>query len=308
MDFRGSLAVEFYSEDHVAIITTANEGPEGQLTELLLFCLFAMRQLVNLGVGSPAANAVADALRQIGGNFYGFLARQYGPQLVEVRGPAAKRFYATMIYTAWPLSFQMKASGFGLLARNVDRYAGASVIGLVRHLAMKRRKDCAFLAGLRKAASGCAILYQKGEVSLTSQVTAALALARSAHEEIMAVDAATPLVDDEDRAREAGAEVTVQDLIDTLTSMPKTLEFWSLDQATRMVFHRMVQEQTAIFCDGRPSSPIAGEQELSSDIGKAVYDGYIIGRRLWGTHNEPISFSAAEAESAGQRAANAEGT
>lgn len=98
----------------------------------------------------------------------------------------------------------------------------------------------------------------------------------------------------EEQLRQAGSKLSVQDIVNTFESVPSTLNFENLDQATRMVFHRVAQEQGDIFRTACPPSALPDNRTLSLEIGKSLFDGYTIGRRLFGTHASRVSFSENE--------------
>lgn len=329
MNISANLEIHFHEQQLGSIFLETSGGPDEQLGEVMLLCSLALRQMVNLG-NHPVSHMLAEMLMRSESHLAELAHHDVadGVRLAKYPGvPGRKRFLAKLTCTDERLNFQMKAKGFGWLAAGVGYYAPQSVMLLLRYLSQKRITDRPFLACLGAAAASCGRAFLVGRVNLANQSELAAAAVMSSalvggrdvtpadrsaglrverQRAAATVDrmqiafddstAITAAAHEEDDAREAGSEVTVQDFIDTFSDVPKMLEFWNLDQATRMVFHRLVQEQTAIFCDGQPSSPIAAQQELSTDIGKAVFDGYTLGRRLWGTHDKPISFSAGETD------------
>ena len=179
MDIRGALAIHFYEEDRASITATVNESEDTKLGEILLFCLFALRQIFNFDSSSQAALSIADAVGNFGSDLGGFLGRAFieGPTLVENQGPGAKRFLAEMACRDDSFNFQMKAKGFGFLARRVDVYAWNSVVGLLRYLAQRRRDDGVYLAALGIAAVGVRAAFRQGEVTGWTQGQVAMSLA-----------------------------------------------------------------------------------------------------------------------------------
>lgn len=295
MDIRTSVTVHFFGE-HQASVTSQNNGEESELSDYLVLCFFAIRQLVSLGVGSVASDATGNSLSQIAASFGEFLAGRYGPELIDSPESGKRQFVATLTHVGGRPDFQLRTRGFGFFALHMDRYARASVIALMRHFALKRRGSTAFLKGLQRVAAGCSALYRAGELGITSQAGPAIALAMAALDDFVGALAPTPTHNEELEARKAGANLTAQDLVATFASLPKHLEVGNLDTATRAVLFSIVHQQSAILWSSQPVPLPQPEDEFLGEVGRAVLDGYIIGRRLWANHLEPIRLSTGETE------------
>lgn len=174
------LSIDFYDEDTAAVrvSSSATHDQERQL-ELLLFCLFAARQLVNLGdevswqldEALKAVDSSPDRLLELADQGLGSLS------IVPHPGDAGnKRFAASLscgpsfdlgpfnpadegeeIWIGrardWAISFEMAPHGFGLLGRGVNYYAPTSVLVLLTDLAQRRQDDIDFIERLAYSAS-----------------------------------------------------------------------------------------------------------------------------------------------------------
>lgn len=80
--------------------------------------------------------------------------------------------------------------------------------------------------------------------------------------------------------------------MDAIGTAGAHLAFATLDRAARMVFDYLVREKETILREELPQlGCFADEARVRSEIGKHVYDGFIVGRTLLGTHKIRLQFS-----------------
>lgn len=91
--------------------------------------------------------------------------------------------------------------------------------------------------------------------------------------------------------RRLGKSITSQDLIDVNSSGGSGIEFASLDRATRIVFDRRVKAQAKLLALAWPAAVQDNPRGLLFTVGGHVFAGFIMGRRLFNTHNSMVEFS-----------------
>ncbi len=172
--------IHFHQQDQASVfLETTVSGNEEKFAEILLFCCFAIRQMVNFG-RDPAAFAIARLL-DYASTALKEVADHQSPdeaKLVEYKGsPGRKRFVARVTCTDDRLGFILKPKGFGLLGRGMGYYGPDSVTLLLKYLVKKRNGDDEFIGKLAAAAAMCAQAYSQGQVSLATQSQIAMMVA-----------------------------------------------------------------------------------------------------------------------------------
>lgn len=291
MNIRANFGVHFHDQDHASVELTINGVEDERNTEVLLFCLFALRQLVNLGRSEPALR-LAGFLSDAGANINEFIQHQSSdaPRLVEWKGvQGEKRFVATLTRTDDHFNFQMNQKGFGFFNRGIGYYAPHSVLLLLKHLGKRRSEDQRYVRLLGNAAVGCATAFRDGQCTITTQYHIALIA-------VSILACATKDVNIEDVLRQAGAKLTPQDFAEAFKSVqsPNVLDFNNLDQATRLVCLQFAKEQMEIIRPACPPFALPQDDELLVQISLALLDGYIYARWLLGTHTTRLAFSKDE--------------
>ncbi|MFH0981415.1 MAG: hypothetical protein V2A79_07745 [Planctomycetota bacterium] len=181
MNLDASLEVDFYGEDAVAVQLKAPATEDQTLSELLLFALFAIRQMVNLK-GNEVSPALATHLAVAAKDIKGITGHRssQGPDLVPYRGPGLKRFISSVHATDDRFRFDMKPRGFGIACRGIGYYAPNAVVATLRHLARQHATDDVFLRRLSFVAGACGEVFLSGQASLTNQGPIAMTIALAA--------------------------------------------------------------------------------------------------------------------------------
>ena len=178
MNIQSSLEINFHQVDEVSILlqNTAS-GKEEKFGEVLLFCSFILRTLVNLG-NHPAASAIAVSLSNK--PIESMSLSPYGePKIIDYSGAQSKKkFIANLKYTKDKFNFQFKAKGFGILARRIAYYAPSSIEVLAKYLKRRRQDDKEYIEILNKIAKQCGVIHRSGELKITNQSDIALMFSR----------------------------------------------------------------------------------------------------------------------------------
>jgi hypothetical protein len=165
------LEVHFHDPEHASVIlTSALLGVEEMDAKLMLFSLFACRQLMNIGA-SDTADSLAALLRHCGPEELASLADHdgaNGPSLVVYQGaPGRVRFSAGL--STDPMRFTANSKGMGALAKGAGYYSPNSVLLLLRHLAKQFQNHPIYLERLALAAQAVGQAHDSGQLTLRSQ-------------------------------------------------------------------------------------------------------------------------------------------
>lgn len=159
----------------------SNGGPDETIGEVMLFTSFALRQAMNLGgqYGSMLGHLLSfpgQSLREIVNH-----ESPDGARLVTYQGAAGrKQFHASLSCTDSDFSFNLKAKGFGLLARGVGYYAPNAVVVLLKYLSRRRLENAEYIAILETATAMCGDGISSGRVTLRNQGQMAFTIANLA--------------------------------------------------------------------------------------------------------------------------------
>jgi len=153
------LEIHFHLQDEVSVSLDSTEtGDVVRETELLLFALYAARQVLTLGNTHGFGLSLAAVLLHAGESPDSLLRDgPGGVHLVPSPGvPGRRRYRASLEYTTFEdpagIHFRLSPVGFGVLGGGVGYYAPSSVLALLYHLLREREADPAYVAGLAAAA------------------------------------------------------------------------------------------------------------------------------------------------------------
>ena len=174
-----NLEIHFHQQDEAAVLLkTSNSGDDEKIGEILLFCCFALRNMVNFGrnpihsYASPGID-IADGLIHAADNLSEASLDKVsstGPRLVEHEGiPSNRRFIAKLKATDFKCKFYLKSKGFSFFAKDFCYYASNAVFILLLHLINKRPENEEYIFSLSQAARGCGNLFLSGDVSIVNQ-------------------------------------------------------------------------------------------------------------------------------------------
>lgn len=180
MNINMSLEVHYHQQDEASLfIESANSGNDEMFGEILLFCSYTLRMLVNFGQ-SQIASSLALLLAEIDGNINEIIDYDSpnGPRLVDYKGSIGrKQFIANLKCSDNNFRFKLTSKGFGFLGKGVGYYAANSVLLLLRYLAKRRRENVAFTSSLSQAAEQCGQAYYSGKLTIRNQGQIALMIA-----------------------------------------------------------------------------------------------------------------------------------
>ena len=310
MDVYSNLEIHFHDQDQASVVLETNGGPHEQFGEILAFCLYSLRQLVNLGMNE--ASQSLGALLARAGPALRELAHHESPggaKLVPYQGaPGRKRFLARLRCSSEHVDFHVKAKGFGLLGRGVAYYVPNSIQLLLRYLARRRIDNDKYIECLGMAATKCGEAFLSGALSVTNHHKTAWAIASGTWAPVGSTDApldkrpeavaeTSPGGDVLSILRGEGPRLNTGDLAKLFEPGGTNLAFRELDPATRMVFDHIVREQADVVRAHLPKRRDAPDQRsLMMEVGMHVYDGFIVGRRLLTTHKRKLSYSPDSAQ------------
>ena len=147
-------------------------------TELLLFAMFTLRQLHNLGK-NPAAKSLAMLLSTRISNLTSASEVDSYCKVVIASGRTdngEKLFAGDLQSGDGRALFQMHTKGFGFLGRGVNYYAPQSVLVLLKFLSKRRANNDGYLRQLFFIASKCGELKLSKRISSLNQPQLALGL------------------------------------------------------------------------------------------------------------------------------------
>ena len=164
MKIYAGAEIHFHEQEKVSVFFESNStGKEEWVGELMLLGAYTNRMLVNLGGKNEATHILANTLIKCGEDL-SEIERQIDCELVDYRGvPGRKRFIAKLNIKDEDISFNLKAKGFGILARGVGYYAPVSIFMLAKHLILRRRGDTDYLGQLSEIMSYYGSLFFKGD-------------------------------------------------------------------------------------------------------------------------------------------------
>jgi len=183
MDISNNLEIHFHEQDKGSVfLENTSSGEDEKFSEILLFCLFAVRTMVNLGnnnLGYSVAVVLNDVCKKYD-IFLTFLDRYNDSEakLVDYKGSEGrKRFFAELQVSDNNFKFHYQTKGFGFLAKGIGYYAPNSVLLLLRHLSNKRRKDEDYIKRLASAAYKCGDAFLKNVINIRNQGEIAMMIA-----------------------------------------------------------------------------------------------------------------------------------
>lgn len=176
MEFNTTLRISFPDKDNASILleTTAT-GDTQKFSEILLFSLYVIRMIYNLGDRDPVYSLTnkLNMFADIGE--FSYLGSS--TEILSSYKPAKKTFEGILKYSDDNLFFDLNANGFGFLGSKVDKYAPISVEVLAKYLMNTRQEDDVYLKALKDCAKDCYEAFMASEINLTNQHSIAFAIA-----------------------------------------------------------------------------------------------------------------------------------
>ena len=169
MNIAMNLEIDFHQDNECSVFLEGSViDAEDQLAEILLFSCYTIRQLYNIDQGKFAYN-FASMLIDLSkaGDLMPTVLEDGEVKLIRYPGHSGrKRFLCKLLARDSGVAFDLKAKGFGILARGVGYYASIGSVMLMLFLARRNHLDKEFLIKLSTAARLC------GEAFLTGRITA----------------------------------------------------------------------------------------------------------------------------------------
>jgi hypothetical protein len=325
MESRVSLEIHFYGEEEVSVLLGTQGDLDKQYGEILMFCLFSLRQMFNLG-NNQLGNSLASLLSECHGHVkeLAYHKSPDAPEIIDYDGlQGSKRFLATLDYFDGNSNFKMKAKGFGLLARGMGYFAPTSVATLLRYLSRIHIDDPCYLDRLSEAAATCGDAFLGGEVTLANQTKTALNIIHkvfgdakessaleeddeceqgngkeekelrdedtkdiASEKESAGRSPSEPIAVIDELVRKAGQGLTADDVRKRLQETGAR-KGRHIDDTTLMVLESRVPVQCDILRANFRAISRLGEETVKASVRSVLFAGYLIARCLLNTHKIP---------------------
>lgn len=184
MDIHSKLELNFFGEKEASIsLENSTEGREEKFGDILMFCCFAIRTIVNFG-NNPAAGKLVAGLD---------LAKE---EIVKKKitvicnidvvkngnSEGDKGFVADLLCADESFRFVYDTKGFGFFAKGMDYYAPSAVFLLLQYLSEKHHGDKEFVQALKTSIEAIREAHYGQQLQIASQNRVALTLAMMSYE------------------------------------------------------------------------------------------------------------------------------
>lgn len=180
MKIQSNLEIHFHQQQEGSVfLENTASGEDEKFGEALLFSLFTIRSMVNLG-RNEIGYSLGRVLNHMCVDFDDFKKFLSGPaqdeaHLVEYKGAKGRKYFvAKLIFEDEKFNFIYKAKGFGLMARGMGYYAPNSVLLLLRYLSNKRKEDVDFVKRLASIALKCGSMFMANLIDVRNQAQIAI--------------------------------------------------------------------------------------------------------------------------------------
>ncbi len=181
MNLTVEVDVGFHTSTRASVrLTNTAMEEDARFGEILLFTLFAIRQMVN-DRGLPG-QFTAHMLSQTSESLDETLdSHGWGRvELIEFPGhPAPKGFAAALTLRDDIAHLNMEPRGFGVLGKGIAYYSPHAVQLLLLHLIHAHQDDESFLGQLAACADNAGTMFKVGQLSVQNQLEAGYYIAQS---------------------------------------------------------------------------------------------------------------------------------
>lgn len=173
------LNIDYYDEKN-ASVTISNPNPDDSFGDLLMFCTFVTRMMVNFGK-SNSALAISSVFSNIKSPNDLLIFSKHShpdePNLIPTKSSSGnKKFIANLDYSN-NINFQLDTKGFGFFAKGIDYYGVHACFLLLKHLIRKYEDNIAFLTTIAFATKECGRTYTYGDINIRNQSSKAYLIA-----------------------------------------------------------------------------------------------------------------------------------
>ncbi|TWT98545.1 hypothetical protein [Stieleria varia] len=184
--------IHFHQPEQVSVYADSSPHNDDDRTgEILLISLFSLRMLSNLGTNDVSC-AIAEWFLALTSQTIVLAPsiNSSGFELIPYPGNKGRYSFASSIESQGATSphFRFKAHGFGFFAKNMDRHAPVGVEAIVKHYAIKRSQDYAFLMGLQTALRACGYAYLNSGIGLVNQLRIGMSAAEQGTKMMNGID------------------------------------------------------------------------------------------------------------------------
>ena len=180
MNIQSNIEIHFHEQlEGSVFLENAASGEDEKFGEALLFSLFTIRTMVNLG-RNDFGYSLGRVLNHICVDFDDYKKFLSSPaedeaRLVDFKGAKGRKYFiASLIYSEEKFNFTYKAKGFGLMAKGMGYYAPNSVLLLLRYLSNKRQDDVDFVKRLASIAFKCGSMFMANMIDIKNQAQIAI--------------------------------------------------------------------------------------------------------------------------------------
>lgn len=172
-----NVEINFYQQDEASVyMTSTASGAKEDFGIMLLFSLYTIRTLVNLGRDSKEARGILAMLDEMDTGLKDFAKDKKEVKLVKSTNSRGPKYFIGEMSTDenTKVYYQHKAKGFGIMGKGLGYYAPVSVMAFIKWLANKYEKDNKMFEVVGNTCVGIASVFNNSRVNITDQTSIAL--------------------------------------------------------------------------------------------------------------------------------------
>jgi len=178
-----TLEMHYHRPDAVSVVLNGNQQSPGDeaFAEMLLFCLFTLRVMLNLGRDYENANSLAAVLsgafkplRTLTDNDYPNVAK-----LVPYQGSPGPETIKAILKYGDDIVFELEPKNFDIFGKEIEYYAINSVLVFLKYLVGMRQDSGIYCEAILRAAQECSRRYYQERLTVDNFLLNALLVANS---------------------------------------------------------------------------------------------------------------------------------
>lgn len=291
------LEIHFHQQTEASVLLESGTPNEDEpIAKLLLFGLFAARMMCNLGRNSLGFS-VAEFLTEANGNFneleLALSNNADAPKLLPYQGTKGRKgFSANLQANNNKVQFKLDQWGFGMFGHGLGYYAPNSVILLLRKLGLDSQ-DQGFIDNLGKVGSLLGQAFLENELGVINQTDLTVSMVEHVLTDKQQVPSqpmntetqiSQPMLD---KFHEAARTIDWDELVSLFTPDVHKLDWDDFDPTVQQAIDVRAKLQAAMVGNLDNSGAV-------QECGSSIVEGYLIARRLLGTHSQKISLPKLE--------------
>jgi len=174
------MSINYYQPNEASLSFESDDPAQAEsFGELLLFCCFTLRLLVNFGQ-SDAGYALAMSLFEISDNLEKVADSNVfnAPKIVEYKGtPGQRQFIAHLVHSKKRLNFKMRTRGFSFFKSDLNFYSINSVLLFLSYLVNKGIRKPGYMMKLADVVKKCAQVFVSRQLTKKNEKGMALVIA-----------------------------------------------------------------------------------------------------------------------------------